>query len=96
MIIDYILKNQKVSKLSKFARGNKCMNEGYENPLDILRSNGIKIKNTIPHQEYMEIFLFNDVNKINFDIILKNFYFVIDSNENKIYIKYERNDRYEQ
>lgn len=72
------------------------MNEGYENPLDILRSNGIKIKNTIPHQEYMEIFLFNDVNKINFDIILKNFYFVLDSNENKIYIKYERNDRYEQ
>ena len=81
MLIEYLLDKQKTTR--------KKLNlvEDKQDPSTILRQNGIKIKRIIPNEKYIEIFLFDDVAKIDLSFF-KKFIYKKDEEENKLLVSY--------
>ena len=79
MLIEYLLDKQKTTR--------KKLNlvEDTQDPSTILRQNGIK--RIIPNEKYIEIFLFDDVAKIDLSFF-KKFIYKKDEEENKLLVSY--------
>jgi hypothetical protein len=87
MIIEYLL-SKKEQRINPPKR-SRNIGEDLSNPSDMLRSYNVRIKRAIPHDKYVEIFLFDDVAKIDFRSILVGFRYKIDRSENKVLVGYK-------
>lgn len=80
------LKDSKQTKAFKGLKSPRLSEDTDEDPLKVLRDNGIRIKKSVPHKEGYEISLFVDPESLDLRRILRGFdFFVKDS---KIFVKF--------
>lgn len=60
--------------------------EETQNPVEILRNCGIKIKFVQPKEGYLEVLFYDEITNFNFSRILKDFKYKVDKENNKLYV----------